>query len=70
MIINTPERIELFHLASQKAALKLEILGMKHSRGSVYAHLKRTHGWKGNKQKVLIQLEELIKEKENELGIS
>lgn len=67
--IDTPQGIELFHLASQKAALKLEMLGLKHSRGSVSAHLKRTHGWKGNKEKILAQLEALIKQKEKEAGI-
>lgn len=68
MTIDTPQEIELFHLSSQKTALKLEMLGMKHSRGSVYAHLKRTHGWKGNKEKVLAQLEALIKEKKEAIG--
>jgi len=62
-IIDTPQGIELYHLTAQKYALKLEMLGMKNSRGSVYAHLKRTHGWKGNKQKIMDQLEKLIKEK-------
>lgn len=68
-VIDTPQGIELFHLASQRAALKLEMMGLKHSRGSVYAHLKRVHGWKGNKQKVYDQLDTLIKEKEEAAGI-
>ena len=69
-IIDTPQGIELYHLTAQKSALKLEMLGMKNSRGSVYAHLKRTHGWKGNKQKIMDQLVSLIEGKKKEAGIT
>ena len=69
-IIDTPQGIELYHLTAQKYALKLEMLGMKNSRGSVYAHLKRTHGWKGNKQKIMDQLVSLIEGKKKEAGIT
>ena len=53
---------ELFHMIAQKHALKLEIAGLKHSRGSVYAHIKRTYGFKGNKQSVLDQFTAFIEE--------
>jgi hypothetical protein len=39
-----------------RSALRLEVLGMKHSRGSVYALVKREFGFKGNKRRVLDQL--------------
>ena len=36
MTANTPDQIQLYRLLTLKSALKLEILGMKHSRlGSV-----------------------------------
>lgn len=61
-IIMTPEDggIDFFQLASRKAALKLECLGMKHSRGSVYAVCKKVYGLKGNKQSVLQQMEAMV----------
>jgi len=39
-----------------KACIKLEMLGLKHSGGSVTARVKRHFGWKGNRQKILDQL--------------
>lgn len=51
---------EMFHLLQLKYALKLEIVGLKHSRGSVYAYVKKHFGFKGNKQKVLDQLISMI----------
>jgi len=56
IVIDTPEGIKWYHLLQLKYALKLEVLGMKHSKGSVYAHVKKTFGFKGNKRKVLDQL--------------
>ena len=53
---------KLFNLLQLKYALRLEIQGIKHSRGSVYAHVKRRFGFRGNKQRVLTQLEEHIDE--------
>ena len=58
---------QLYHRLAQKHALRLEILGMKHSRGSVYAHIKRTYGLKGNKQSVLDQFTALIEKETNDV---
>ena len=52
----------LFHLLAQKQALRMEILGMKNSRGSVYAFIKREYNLRGNRQRVLDQFSSLIKE--------
>lgn len=49
-----------YHLLQLKHGLKLEINGLKNSRGSVYAHIKKLFGYKGNKEKVLAQLERYI----------
>ena len=52
--------VPMFQLLQWKYALKLEILGIRHSRGSVYAHVKRVLGLRGSKQRVLAQLEAVI----------
>ena len=41
-------------------ALKLECLGMKHSRGSVYAKVKRDYNLKGTKHSVYDQLKSIL----------
>ena len=62
IMFNTPEGINFYRMASLKGALKLECLGMKHSRGSAYATCKKLYNLKGNKQSVLTQMEALVKE--------
>lgn len=54
--------IPSFQLMQWKHALHLELKGMKNSRGSVYALVKKTLGLKGNKAKVSAQLDEIIEE--------
>ncbi len=45
-----------YRLLALRSALKLEILGMKRSKGpSVYAIIKEEFGFRGSKQKVLDQ---------------
>jgi len=58
---------ELFNMLAQKAALRLEIKGLKMSRGSVYAHIKRTYGLRGNKQSVYTQFCELVEKAKGEV---
>lgn len=60
IILERPNQIRVVQWIAQKHALKLELLGMKHSRGSVYAAIKRQHNLTGSKQKVLEQLTEKI----------
>jgi hypothetical protein len=59
-VLTGETQTRMFQMLSQKYALKLEMKGLKHSRGSVYAHVKRQYGFKGNKASVLAQLETLI----------
>ena len=47
-----------------RAALKLECLGMKRRGSSVCSIVKQKFGFKGNKEKVLSQLETYINETE------
>lgn len=65
-IVETPQEFELYALLRLKSALKLEVAGMKHSKGSVYAKVKKDFGFKGNKQSVLDQLIQHISNKYNQ----
>ena len=58
--ISTPEGIEVFHMIQLKYALKLELAGMRHSRGSAYQYIKNHWYLKGNKQKVYDQFCEIV----------
>lgn len=57
-------KIDTWQLMRMRAALRLEIKGMRHSSGrSIFAHLKRTYGFKGTRDEVLTQLSKLIEER-------
>ena len=54
--LTTPDQIERYRLATLRAALKLEIAGMKRSRGpSAYAILKK-EGFTGTRADILEQI--------------
>lgn len=55
-ILNTPDQIARYRLATLRAALRLEIAGMKRSRGpSAYAILKK-EGFTGTRADILEQI--------------
>jgi hypothetical protein len=57
----TGEAIDFYRLAMIRSGLKLEINGIRLTRGvSCYALAKKELGFKGNKAKVLAQLEDYI----------
>jgi len=57
----TGEDIPLFRLLVMRSGLQLEIKGMRLSRGrTCYALAKSEFGFRGNREKVLTQLENLI----------
>jgi len=60
------DEVKVFRLMTMHQALKLEIKGLKNSRGSVYAQIKRELGFKGNKQKVYDQLTKYIEDYQDE----
>ena len=60
IIADTPDKIEMFRLLSLKGALKLEMVGMTRRGRSAYAIIKDEFGFKGNREKVLNQLQEHI----------
>ena len=56
-VYDTPAQINMFRMKALKGALKLEIHGMKRKGRSAYSIIKEEYGFKGNKAKVLKQLE-------------
>ena len=62
----TKDNINLFRLLSLRSALKLEIAGMKKRGRSAYSIIKEEFGFKGSKESVLADLQELIAQKKDE----
>jgi hypothetical protein len=63
IMITSPEGIHFFHFAAQLSAIKLEGMGIRMKGGrSVLAHCKRVYGLKGNRAKVIADME-IIKAK-------
>ena len=53
MIIDQPEQIELYRMLVLEKMLRLEILGLKMSRGkTAYSAIKEEYNLKGSKQRV------------------
>ena len=53
MIIDQPEQIELYRMIVLEKMLRLEILGLKISRGkTAYSAIKEEYNLKGSKQRV------------------
>ena len=63
IILDKPEQIQMAKYLTMRSGLKLEIQGLRLTRGvSCYKLIKDTFGLKGNKQKVLDQFEDLLRE--------
>ena len=61
--INTPEQINMYRQRVLLKGLKLELIGMRMSRGrTCYSMIKQEYGLKGNKQSVYDQFK-LISDK-------
>jgi hypothetical protein len=62
-MLDTPEQIQMAKYLTMRSGLQLEVKGMRLTRGlSCYKMIKDTFGLKGNKQKVLDQFEDLLRE--------
>jgi len=59
MMITGKENIELFRLMTLRQGLKLELLGMKVSRGVSILKIVKGMGYKGTRQQILTQLDEV-----------
>ena len=63
IMLDKPEQIEMARYLTMRSGLQLEVKGMRLTRGlSCYKMIKDTFGLKGNKQKVLDQFEDLLRE--------
>ena len=61
MIIDKPEQIALYQMLVLRSALKLEMVGIKTSRGrTAYSAIKHLFNIKGNRQKVWDIFKEMI----------
>ena len=68
MIADTPYKIELYALLSLRAALRMEVAGLKGRGKSAYSIAKQELGVKGNKQKVLDQVNQMIQSMKTQQG--
>ena len=60
IIADTPYKIELVRLLHLRYGLRMEVVGLKSRGRSAYSRAKEELGIKGNKQKVLDQVHEMI----------
>jgi hypothetical protein len=61
-ILDTPDQIARYRLATLRAALKLEMSGLKRSRGpSAYAILKK-EGFTGTRAEILEQINKQLEQ--------
>ena len=65
MILTTPDQIAHFRMLTLRAALKLEIAGMKKRGPSAYAILKK-EGFTGTRAAVLQQLNDQLQKADHE----
>ena len=56
MTLDTPEKIEAYRLATLRTGLRLEIKGMRMSRGRTCYAILKDMGYKGSREKVLEQV--------------
>jgi len=71
MIIDTPEKIELCRMLVLEKMLRLEILGLKMSRGkTAYSAIKKEYNLKGNRQKVYDTMTEIIDTIKQQEGVA
>ena len=69
MIADTPYKIDLLTLLYLRRNLRLEVVGLKGRGKSAYSIAKQELGVKGNKQKVLDQVNQMIQSmKEQQQG--
>lgn len=63
IMLDTPEQIQMAKYLTMWSGLKLEVQGMRLTRGvSCYKMIKDTFGLKGSKQKVLDQFETMLED--------
>ena len=68
MIADKPHEIEWVRLLYLRHGLRLEVVGLKGRGRSAYSIAKEELGIKGNKQKVLDQVNEMIQSMKEQKG--
>ena len=69
IVADTPYKIDLLTLLYLRRNLRLEVVGLKGRGRTAYSVLKQELGIKGNKQKVLDQVNQMIQSmKEQQQG--
>ena len=68
MIAEKKYEIQLYSMLALRARLKLEMVGMKGRGRTAYSLLKEELGIKGNKQKVLDKINEIIQVMKEQKG--
>ena len=68
MIAENKYEIQLYSMLALRARLKLEMVGMKGRGRTAYSLLKEELGIKGNKQKVLDKINEIIQVMKEQKG--
>lgn len=56
MTLDTPEKINAYRLATLRSGLKLEIKGLRVSRGRTCYSILKAMGYNGSREKVLEQV--------------
>ena len=68
MVITNPEDIDLYTVKAKRVALVLEMQGMKKRGRSAYSLIKEELGIKGDRQKVLNKINEIIQVMKEQKG--
>ena len=68
MTLDTPEKIEAYRLATLRTGLRLEIKGMRISRGRTCYAILKSMGYKGSREKVLEQVAVDVEKAKEELS--
>ena len=66
MIADTPYKLDLLTLLYLRRNLRLEVVGLKGRGRTAYSVLKQELGIKGNRQKVLDQVNQMIQSMNDE----
>jgi hypothetical protein len=61
-MITTPAGIHWFLMRTQLSALRLENMGLKHSKGNVYKHVKGVYHLTGSRVEVYKKFADMVNE--------
>lgn len=60
--LDTPQGVAFYQLVARRAALKLELVGLKRRGRTAYSICKEVYRLKGTRQRVLAQLDALVEQ--------